>query len=273
MRYSKSILPRLVPGLLVAFALIAMPVSTPRAGPLGLDASTPGYSAKQILQSGVSSDGLYWIDPNGGSTADAFRVYADMTTAGGGWTLGLNSVFGDTSSTTDMVSNTGTVGIGTGHTREMTELAINQNAEIRHRLINKDGSVRFDGYYTGNYHGILGEGGWTVLAGGVAALGVHDGMDWSTAANDVDSSPGLNCAVYFGVPWYYTGCYNAIPVSFVNIIGGLFSQGSQPADEIGSWAIYVREGNTPAVVSEPGSLALFGMILAGLGQTRRRNRC
>jgi hypothetical protein len=154
----------------------------------------------------------------------------------------------------------------------MSDLAINQNAEIRHRLINKDGSVRFDGYYTGNYHGILGEDGWTVLAGSVAALGVHDGIDWSTASNDVDSSAGLNCAVYFGVPWYYTGCYNAIPVSLVNIIGGPFSQGSQPADEIGSWAIYVREENTPALVAEPAPLALFGIVLAGLGIARRQKR-
>lgn len=54
-------------------------------GTLGRSRATPATSCAALYAAGMRIDDLYWLDPEGGSTDDAFRAWCDL--AGGGWTL------------------------------------------------------------------------------------------------------------------------------------------------------------------------------------------
>lgn len=255
-------------------------VGAAEATPLGSSALYPAFSAKEIkLADPGAADGLYWFDPDGPGGLAPFLGYADMTADGGGWNLGLLSLNGSVSATTDMVANTGTPGLTSGHTRDMTLLAVSQAAQIRHQIVGSAGV--FDAFYTGKYHDPLpAAGDWSTLAGhtNAAILSYHFGRPWSTPTVDNDALPGASCAAYYGQPWYYGACFTTIPVqnsTTYSTTAPLAPLGTSPAT---SYAVWVRaDGATlytdPAVtVDEPDTLVLSGLaavLLAGLALRTR----
>ena len=74
----------------------------------GLSSATAGDSAYQIkTDTGVTTDGLYWISNSNINSGAPFQVYCDMNTNGGGWTLLLTSQTPDWTDSSVQLRNQG----------------------------------------------------------------------------------------------------------------------------------------------------------------------
>ncbi len=214
---------------------------TPEPTCLGCTAANPGQSAKDILiRTGGVPSGVYWIDPDGPGGNAPFQVYCDMTTDGGGWMLAVNSVRNAEAPGTDMDVNAGDVGLNSGHTRNLANMAINTVAQIRFQVEDAGGLGVFHACMNMRYRDPFSPSSpsFRLLPGhtSIGPLQPHFGAPWSWST----------CA---GAPWYAGPCPGTMPAFLAD---GL-SQGPRRHSSSGvmdRFSIWVRELSVPQMARE-----------------------
>jgi hypothetical protein len=77
------------------------------ASTLGSASTSPAASCKAVLLVDPNADdGVYWIDPNGGTTNDSFQVHCDMSREDGGWILAFSNANNWASNTASTLPST-----------------------------------------------------------------------------------------------------------------------------------------------------------------------
>jgi len=165
------------------------------------------------LHRGIGKSGIYNINPDGGGP---FKVFCDMDTDNGGWTV----IQRRTDGSVDFHRNWVDYKFGFGSVNnefwlgneKIHRLTKRRNMMIRFDLEDFDGNKKYAEY---RIFYISGENGnyrlHVYLYSGTAgdALLRHDGMQFSTKDRDNDRWSGNSCAENFHGAWWYNSCFDS----------------------------------------------------------------
>ncbi|XP_028411182.1 microfibril-associated glycoprotein 4-like [Dendronephthya gigantea] len=165
-----------------------------------------------IYHKEIKQSGIYKINPDG---QGSFKVFCDMTTSGGGWTVFQRRLDGSVDfyrGWQDYKQGFGNLSgeywLGLDKIHKMTNILEN---ELRIDMEDTSGNTRYAHYDSfnvssesekyklnvGGYHGTAGD-----------SLSYHNNMDFSTKDSDNDIAKiNVNCAVTFKGAWWYRGCH------------------------------------------------------------------
>ncbi|XP_052075511.1 fibrinogen-like protein A [Mytilus californianus] len=162
-----------------------------------------------VLDKTHYGDGVYTIYPNGGAS---FKVYCDMKTDGGGWTVFQRRVDGAVDFYRKWSEYEGGFGdvkhefwLGNANLHRLTSMG---NTELRIDVINfnrKRGYAKYSSFLVKNAYQQyrLRVSGYSGNAGD--SLTYHNGWRFSTRDRDYDGLH-INCAAKYKAGWWYNEC-------------------------------------------------------------------
>ena len=196
---------------------------------LGESEQKPALSCADLIgQRPGLGNGIYWVKPT--SSASAFRVYCDMTTEGGGWTLVWSNLRGGRGkSVTEIqwftaINTTPLYRSDPGTNLEMFAvytglrhwMALAFNGLLRYDWSNDYNNPISERYIcpfsldpANNYTIAFTTGSCTQAIGTVVPdlVAFHNNRPFSTYDRDNDTNTG-NCSLDFSLtPWRYTNCW------------------------------------------------------------------
>ncbi|EDO33821.1 predicted protein [Nematostella vectensis] len=181
-----------------------------------------------VLKAGGKSNGLYTVKPS--ADGDAFKVYCDQATDGGGWTVfqkrqdgSVDFYLGWADYKRGFGDMTGEFWLGL----DKIHLLTNQtNTTVRIDLMDWTGAT---GYAVYDHFAVSAEnrnyeltlGSYSGTAGD--SFSHHVGMAFTTKDQDHDKKADDNCAVLMTSAWWYNSCRHSD-------LNGNYRQGEDPLD-------------------------------------------